>query len=143
MLGVNASFVVNAGHFDPDSIMQGELGDCWFLSSMCIAATCEGRFFRVGEGGIIAAYNEHCGIYAIRFDNDGGSRDVFFRSNDPVDIRSDKMFPGWRCGTSSENSRCEKVRNGEFYWGADYQIELSSILIFCYPDNVQCSQALK
>jgi len=61
----------------------------------------------------------------IRFDNDGGSRDVFFRSNDPVDIRSDKMFPGWRCGTSSENSRCEKVRNGEFYWGADYQIELS------------------
>jgi len=60
----------------------------------------------------------------IRFTNDlGPHHDVFFRSNTPTEIRSDKHFAAWNCGTSSEPEQCEMVRNGGFYWKADYQIE--------------------
>jgi len=59
----------------------------------------------------------------IRFTNDMGSNDVSFQSRNPADVRSDELFAGWKCGTSSENHRCELVRNGGFYWKADYQIE--------------------
>merc|ERR1711953_1288010 len=64
----------------------------------------------------------------IRFTNDMGSNDVFIRSKTPADIRSDELFGGWKCGwkvngESIENHRCELVRQGGFYWKADYQIE--------------------
>jgi len=64
----------------------------------------------------------------IRFKNDNikGTYNVFLRSNTPTDIRidpDDERFAEWKCGTSSENHRCELVRNGGFYWTADYQIE--------------------
>merc|ERR1711953_84404 len=71
----------------------------------------------------------------IEFTNDKGSNDVFFRAKTAADIRHGAKFPGWKCGTSSENNRCELVRNGGFYWGGSYQIEFKTSMDNIVEEN--------
>lgn len=61
----------------------------------------------------------------IRFTNDLGPNNVYFHSNTPADIRSDAKFAQWNCDTS-EYEACDRVRNGDFMWSADYQIEFKN-----------------
>jgi len=71
----------------------------------------------------------------IEFTNDKGSNDVFFRAKTPSNAAHIANFPGWKCGTSSENNRCELVRNGGFYWGGSYQIEFKTSMDNIVEEN--------
>jgi len=64
----------------------------------------------------------------VSFENDDGSRDVYFRSNFDAEIQLPEVWVDWNCGflndlTEEENSRCQTVRSGYFAWRGDYQVE--------------------
>merc|ERR1711973_281177 len=64
----------------------------------------------------------------MSFENDDGSRDVYFRSNFDAEIQRPEVWVDWNCGflndlTEEENSRCQTVRSGHFAWRGDYQVE--------------------
>ena len=46
---------------------------------------------------------------------------MVFRSDKPTTIKSTK-FTAWNCSLSTENSRCDDVRNGKFHWTDTYTI---------------------
>lgn len=53
----------NSSSADPDDLKQGEIGDCWFISSMSIVAT---RGMPTWES-IFVDHDAKVGIYAVRF----------------------------------------------------------------------------
>ena len=74
-------------------------------------------------------------ITVTRTGVDTMTRSVYFRSNKPTTIKSGK-FAEWNCGLSTENERCDKVRNGQFHWLDTYTITFNgTFLTFLFQSN--------
>ena len=60
----------------------------------------------------------------INFVNDDGptTKDVFFVTKEEAKISLPDQFESWKCGSSNENHRCDKVRGGTFAWSGTYEI---------------------
>lgn len=65
----------------------------------------------------------------VEFLNDGKGKDVVFEFDDNPDgfitegnIYFDRKWNSWKCDTNNENSRCDRVRDGDFAWNGEYEI---------------------
>ena len=54
--------------------------------------------------------------------DDGLTKDVFFVTKEEAKISLPHKFGSWKCGSSTENHRCETVRGGTFAWSGTYEI---------------------
>ena len=54
--------------------------------------------------------------------DDGLTKDVFFVTKEEAKISLPDKFGSWKCGSSNENHRCDKVRGGTFAWSGTYEI---------------------
>ena len=61
---------------------------------------------------------------SIEFTNDmGAGSDVVFGSDHQTSITAPYYFTVWQCGLNAledKDSRCERIRNGDFAWGGTY-----------------------
>lgn len=71
-------------------------------------------------------YHSPTRSFTVTFNNDASNRDVFFAADVEAQIKMDQFWPRWNCGSRNENSRCDRVRNGEFLWGYEYTITLGN-----------------
>ena len=54
--------------------------------------------------------------------DDVPTMDVFFVTKEEAKISLPDAFGSWKCGSSNENHRCDKVRGGTFAWTGTYEI---------------------
>ena len=67
----------------------------------------------------------------IDFTNDGGGKDVYFRSDQTTEVEGPKWYweTKWNCGSDKEKKGCNLVRNGNFKWGGEYLITLGKLIV--------------
>ena len=69
----------------------------------------------------------------IVFTNDAGSgSDVYFGSDVQSSITAPYYFEAWQCGLNVEedkDTRCDRIRKGEFAWGGTYIVVFKGIEI--------------
>ena len=73
---------------------------------------------------------------SIEFTNDMGSgSDVVFGSDHQTSITAPYYFAAWQCSLNvkeDKDSRCERIRNGDFAWGGTYIVifQGNKVLLF-------------
>jgi hypothetical protein len=83
--------------------------------------------------------------FTVQFLNDNGPRDIWMKMVFPSgDVKSavniaHPNFKNWKCGTSSENKRCNMVRSGTFAWNGVYTITAVSLCAKAERTPCSCS----
>lgn len=70
------------------SIKQGVIGDCWFMSALSVLTQRQDRLQKL----FITTEHNDAGVYAVRFHKDGVVRDVLIDSQFPADDKGRPAF---------------------------------------------------